>query len=88
MFLCLTVITMILGIVGVLGFLPQHIDVFAYCSLFVIAVTLFLFLFFSKWNISIRLVNETARSSYAIYLFHVHPCVTHTLLVPTVAKIL
>ena len=87
-FFCLTVITMLLGIIEVFGFLPQRISVFAYCSPFVIAGALFLFLFFSKWNISCKLVNEIARSSYAIYLFHAHPCVTHTLLVPTAAQIL
>ena len=87
-FLCLTAITMLLGTLGTFGILPQRISVFAYCSPFVIAGALYLFLFFSKWDISSRLVNETARSSYAIYLFHAHPCVTHTLLVPTAANIL
>ncbi len=87
-FLCLTAITMLLGILGAFEIIPRRISVFAYCSPLVIAGALYLFLFFSKWNFSSTLANETARSSYAIYLFHAHPCVTHTLLVPLASKIL
>ena len=61
---------------------------FAYCSPLVIASSLFLFLFFSKQRFQARAIDTMARSSYAAYLFHVHPCICAPLLIPSAQLIL
>ena len=64
------------------------VDWFAYCSPLVIASSLFIFLFFAKLQFNSVLIDTLARSSYAVYLFHVHPCVFRPLLIPAVEPVL
>jgi len=47
---------------------------FFYCSPLVIASALFLFLCFAKMGFCNSAIDALARSSYAVYLLHIHPC--------------
>jgi len=87
-YLALTATIAGLGVLAAFGKTPPRIDVYAYCSPLVVASSLFLFLFFAKLQFSSIIVNEASRSSYAIYLFHSHPCVCHPLLIPAAASVL
>ena len=58
---------------------------FAYSSPLVIAAALYLFLFFAKFEFKAGIVDSAARSCYAVYLFHIHPCVFASLLLPVVS---
>ena len=87
-YLAISAITTGLGVLAVFGATPQRLAAHSYCSPFVVAAALFLFLFFSKQRFTSRFVNGIAHSSYAIYLFHVHPCVLRVLLISTVSNIL
>ena len=64
------------------------IDFFAYNSPLVVAASVFLFLFFAKWNFASQIVNSVAQSSLAVYLLHIHPSVCRTLFIPIAISIL
>ena len=64
------------------------INYFAYNSPLVVAASVFLFLFFAKWNFVSRIVNSVAQSSLAVYLLHMHPSVCGTLFIPVAINIL
>lgn len=68
--------------------LPLKINWFAYCSPLVTASSLFLFLCFSKQRLHSNSIDTVARSSYAVYLFHVHPCTCAPLLIPSAKRII
>ena len=76
---CMFILTRVRGIPVL-----SAVDWFAYCSPIVIASSLFIFLFFAKLQFQSVSVDALARSSYAVYLFHVHPCVFRPLLIPFV----
>ena len=47
----------------------------SYCSPFVIAASVFLFLTFEKMKVSSPFVNTMGKSAFAIFLIHLHPAV-------------
>jgi hypothetical protein len=53
-----------------------------------VAASVFLFLFFAKWNFASRIVNSVAQSSLAVYLLHIHPSVCRTWFIPVAISIL
>ncbi len=67
---------------------PQwHVEFMNYSSPLIIAASVCLFLFFSKLSIQSDFVNHIARSSYAAYLFHAHPCICAPLLIASAKRI-
>lgn len=60
---------------------------FSYESPLVIAASVSLLLFFSKLHFRSKMVNVIGKSSFAVYLLHLHPCICTSFFIPLVRQI-
>lgn len=74
LYLILSVIPAIVSYVTIMK-MRKDFATTSYTSPFVVFAALFLFLYFTKLNLTSRSINWTAASVFSIYLFHQHPSI-------------
>ena len=87
-YILLSILTTFMSALTTMHGVMLSVDWFAYCSPLVVASALFMFLFFNKLRYRSAIIDTLGASSYAVYLFHVHPCVFRPLLIPLVTYVL
>ncbi|MEE1222287.1 MAG: acyltransferase family protein [Bacteroidaceae bacterium] len=79
--------TVVLSGTKVMGLQNVGFRVFSYESPLVIAASVSLLLFFSKLHFRSKMVNVIGKSSFAVYLLHLHPCICTSFFIPLVRQI-